>query len=132
MTDGSAVARVGDTSVMVTVVSKSKAASPGQSFMPLTVDYRQKAAAAGRIPTNFLRREIGSSEREILAGRMIDRSVRPVFPVGYFQETQLVCNLLSVDGVHDPDIVAINAASAALSVSDVPWDGPIAAVRIGS
>ncbi|CAG0919933.1 unnamed protein product [Notodromas monacha] len=87
---------------------------------------------AGRIPTNFLRREIGSSEREILAGRMIDRSVRPVFPVGYFQETQLVCNLLSVDGVHDPDIVAINAASAALSVSDVPWDGPIAAVRIGS
>ena len=79
--DGSAVASFGDTSVLVTAVSKAKS-SPAASFLPLTVDYRQKAAAAGRIPTNFLRREIGSSEREILTSRMIDRSLRPLFPEG--------------------------------------------------
>ncbi|XP_037500469.1 polyribonucleotide nucleotidyltransferase 1, mitochondrial [Rhipicephalus sanguineus] len=128
--DGSAVAQIGDTSVMVTVVSKRKPSSSA-SFLPLVVDYRQKAAAAGRIPTNFLRRELGPTEKEILTSRVIDRSLRPLFPAGYFYETQLVCNLLAVDGVNDPDIVSLNAASAALSLSDVPWNGPIGAVRVG-
>ncbi|XP_050037004.1 polyribonucleotide nucleotidyltransferase 1, mitochondrial [Dermacentor andersoni] len=128
--DGSAVAQIGDTSVMVTVVSKHKPSSSA-SFLPLVVDYRQKAAAAGRIPTNFLRRELGPTEKEILTSRVIDRSLRPLFPAGYFYETQLVCNLLAVDGINDPDIVSLNAASAALSLSDVPWNGPIGAVRVG-
>lgn len=128
--DGSAVASFGETAVLVTAVSKAKS-SPTASFLPLTVDYRQKAAAAGRIPTNFLRRELGTSEREILTSRMIDRSLRPLFPEGYFYETQVVCNLLSVDGVNDPEVLSINAASAALAVSDIPWNGPVAAVRMG-
>ena len=99
--------------------------------MPLTVDYRQKAAAAGRIPTNFLRRELGPTEKEILTSRMIDRSLRPLFPAGFFCETQIICNLLAVDGNNDPDVLCINAASAALAMSDIPWNGPVAAVRVG-
>uniref|UniRef100_A0A8C3B064 Polyribonucleotide nucleotidyltransferase 1, mitochondrial n=1 Tax=Cyclopterus lumpus TaxID=8103 RepID=A0A8C3B064_CYCLU len=121
--------KLGDTSVMVTAVSKTKP-SPSQ-FMPLVVDYKQKAAAAGRIPTNHLRRELGSTDNEILTSRLIDRSIRPLFPHGYFYDTQVVCNLLAVDGVNDPDVLAINAASAALSLSDIPWHGPIGAVRVG-
>uniref|UniRef100_A0A8B9XZW2 Polyribonucleotide nucleotidyltransferase 1 n=1 Tax=Bos mutus grunniens TaxID=30521 RepID=A0A8B9XZW2_BOSMU len=104
--DGSAVVQSGDTAVMVTAVSKTKP-SPSQ-FMPLVVDYRQKAAAAGRIPTNYLRREIGSSDKEILTSRVIDRSIRPLFPAGYFYDTQILCNLLAVDGVNEPDVLAIN------------------------
>ncbi|XP_051936128.1 polyribonucleotide nucleotidyltransferase 1, mitochondrial isoform X1 [Hippocampus zosterae] len=127
--DGSAVVQLGDTSVMVTAVSKTKP-SPSQ-FMPLVVDYRQKAAAAGRIPTNYLRRELGTTDNEILTSRLIDRSIRPLFPSGYFYDTQILCNLLAVDGVNDPDVLAINAASAALALSDIPWNGPIGAVRMG-
>lgn len=127
--DGSAVVQLGDTSVMVTAVSKTKP-SPSQ-FMPLVVDYRQKAAAAGRIPTNYLRRELGTTDNEILTSRLIDRSIRPLFPPGYFYDTQVLCNLLAVDGVNDPDVLAINAASAALALSDIPWNGPIGAVRVG-
>nr|XP_031531446.1 polyribonucleotide nucleotidyltransferase 1, mitochondrial [Vicugna pacos] len=119
--DGSAVVQCGD--------CKTKP-SPSQ-FMPLVVDYRQKAAAAGRIPTNYLRREIGSSDKEILTSRVIDRSIRPLFPAGYFYDTQILCNLLAVDGVNEPDVLAINGASVALSLSDIPWNGPIGAVRIG-
>ncbi|KAI4812306.1 hypothetical protein KUCAC02_023705 [Chaenocephalus aceratus] len=122
--DGSAVVKLGETSVMVTAVSKTKP-SPSQ-FMPLVVDYRQKAAAAGRIPTNHLRRELGITDNEILTSRLIDRAIRPLFPAGYFYDTQVVCNLLAVDGVNDPDVLAINAASAALALSDIPWNGPIA------
>ncbi|XP_013370178.1 PREDICTED: polyribonucleotide nucleotidyltransferase 1, mitochondrial isoform X2 [Chinchilla lanigera] len=127
--DGCAVVQSGDTAVMVTAVSKTKP-SPSQ-FMPLVVDYRQKAAAAGRIPTNYLRREIGSSDREILTSRIIDRSIRPLFPTGYFYDTQVLCNLLAVDGINEPDVLAINGASVALSLSDIPWNGPVGAVRIG-
>uniref|UniRef100_A0A8C8IW50 polyribonucleotide nucleotidyltransferase n=1 Tax=Oncorhynchus tshawytscha TaxID=74940 RepID=A0A8C8IW50_ONCTS len=127
--DGSAVVQLGDTTVMVTAVSKTKP-SPSQ-FMPLVVDYRQKAAAAGRIPTNHLRRELGTTENEILTSRLIDRAIRPLFPAGYFYDTQVLCNLLAVDGVNDPDVLAINGASAALTLSDIPWNGPIGAVRIG-
>uniref|UniRef100_A0A3P9M7R6 Exoribonuclease phosphorolytic domain-containing protein n=1 Tax=Oryzias latipes TaxID=8090 RepID=A0A3P9M7R6_ORYLA len=105
--DGSAVAQLGETSVMVTAVSKTKPTS--SQFMPLVVDYRQKAAAAGRIPTNYLRRELGTTDNEILTSRLIDRSIRPLFPPGYFYDTQVLCNLLAVDGVNDPDVLAINA-----------------------
>ena len=137
--DGSCVASIGGTSVLVTAVSKktntssdiaSQSVVPA-SFVPLTVDYRQKAAAAGRIPTNHLRRELGSSDQEILTSRVIDRSIRPQFPKGYGSETQVVCNLLSADGVHDPHVVALNGASAALALSDIPWNGPIGAARVG-
>nr|XP_055026669.1 polyribonucleotide nucleotidyltransferase 1, mitochondrial [Misgurnus anguillicaudatus] len=127
--DGCSVVKLGETSVMVTAVSKTK---PSVSqFMPLVVDYRQKAAAAGRIPTNYLRRELGTTDSEILTSRLIDRSIRPLFPAGYFYETQVLCNILAADGVNDPDILAINGASAALALSDIPWNGPIGAVRIG-
>lgn len=129
MADGCAVTRMGDTSVMVTAVAGSK--SSGTNFMPLLVDYRQKSAAAGRIPTNFLKRELGPTDKEILTSRLIDRSVRPLFPEGFSCETQLMCNLLAVDGVFDPDILSINAASAALSLSNIPWNGPVGAVRVG-
>ena len=128
---GSVVAKFGDTSVMSTVVRKDGSAASSSSVLPLTVNYRQKAAAAGRIPTNFFRRELGYTEHEILTSRIIDRSVRPLFEAGYSCETQIMCNLLAVDGVHDPDVLSINAASAVLSVSDIPWNGPVGAVRIG-
>ena len=130
MADGCAVATLGDTSVMVTTVSKSQASSPS-SFIPLVVDYRQKAAAAGRIPTNFLRRELGRTEHEILTSRLIDRSIRPLFPQKYNRETQIMCNMLALDGSNDPDVISINGASAALAVSDIPWNGPVGAVRVG-
>ncbi|KAK4313762.1 hypothetical protein Pmani_014918 [Petrolisthes manimaculis] len=130
LADGAAVARLGDTSVLITAVSKTRS-GPSPGFMPLTVDYRQKYAAAGRIPSNYLRRELAPSDKEILTSRIIDRSVRPLFPEGYFGDTQLSCQLLAVDSVYDPDVVSINAASAALAVSDIPWRGPVGAVRVG-
>lgn len=128
--DGSAVVSLGDTSVMVTAVCK-KQSSSNNSFLPLVVDYKQKAAAAGRIPTNFLRRELGPTEHEILTSRVIDRSIRPLFPEGFYFDTHIMCNLLAIDGLNDPDVIAINGASAALSVSDIPWNGPVGAVRVG-
>ncbi|XP_058460069.1 polyribonucleotide nucleotidyltransferase 1, mitochondrial [Malaya genurostris] len=129
--DGCSVVTIGDTAVMVTAVSRAKSTSSNSSFLPLVVDYRQKAAAAGRIPTNFLRRELGPSEKEILAARLVDRSVRPLFPIEFRSDTQLVCNMLAIDSSNLPDVQAINAASAALSLSDIPWNGPIGAVRVG-
>lgn len=126
--NGTAVCSTGDTSVMVTSVSKSKP-STNASFVPLTVDYRLKSAASGRIPTNFLRRELGPSEKEILSARLVDRSIRPLFSNEFRYETQIICNMLAMDSIHLPDILAINAASAALSLSDIPWNGPIGAVR---
>uniref|UniRef100_A0A8C3AYX6 Polyribonucleotide nucleotidyltransferase 1, mitochondrial n=1 Tax=Cyclopterus lumpus TaxID=8103 RepID=A0A8C3AYX6_CYCLU len=119
--------KLGDTSVMVTAVSKTKP-SPSQ-FMPLVVDYKQKAAAAGRIPTNHLRRELGSTDNEILTSRLIDRSIRPLFPHGYFYDTQVVCNLLAVDGVNDPDVLAINAGELKPSRPCFPKNN--SAVRVG-
>lgn len=133
--DGNAVATMGHTSVLATSVCKSKhppgTPVPPSPYVPLTVDYRQKSAAAGRIPTNFLRRETGPTDREILSGRVIDRSIRPLFPKGFGLDTQVICNLLSVDGSYDPDVVALNAASASLASSDIPWNGPVGAVRVG-
>lgn len=115
--------------MLVTAVSKTKPTP--SSFLPLVVDYRQKAAAAGRIPTNFLRRELGATDLEILTSRLIDRSLRPMFPKDYLYDTQVMCNLLAVDSMHDADVLSINAASAALSLSDIPWNGPVGAVRVG-
>lgn len=126
--DGCAVVSLGNTSVMVTAVCDHQSDS---SFLPLVVDYRQKAAAAGRIPTNFLRRELGPSEHEILTSRVIDRSIRPLFPKEFNFNTQIICNMLAIDSMNDPDVIAINGASAALSVSDIPWNGPVGAVRLG-
>lgn len=130
MANGAAVVQSGETAVMVTAVSKDSPASD-DSFMPLNVEFRMKAAAAGRIPTNYLRRELGHSEREILTARLTDRSIRPLFPKNYFSEVQIISNMLSADGTNDPEILCINAASMALALSDIPWDGPIGAVRIG-
>lgn len=125
--NGSAECKMGETSVMVTAVAKDKASTAG--FLPLTVDYRQKYAAAGRIPMNFLRRDMGKTDREILSARLIDRSLRPLFPSKYRCETQLVCNMLALDAMHSPDVLSINAASLALALSDIPFNGPVAAVR---
>ena len=127
LADGCAVAQLGNTAVMSTVC-RGKVTTT--SFLPLTVDYRQKAAAAGRIPTNFLRRELGQSEREILTSRMIDRSVRPMAAKGLVDEVGISCNLLAV-GVEDPEVLAINSASMALALSSLPWQGAVGAVRVG-
>lgn len=127
--DGSAIVSLGDTSVMVTAVCKDQLSS-NSSFLPLIVDYRQKAAAAARIPTNFLRRELGPTEHEILTSRVIDRSIRPLFPENFHFDTHIMCNMLAIDNANDPDVIAINAASAALSVSNIPWNGPVGAVEL--
>ena len=129
LADGSCVGSSGSTSVLTTCVGAASNGTP-QGFVPLTVDYRQKAAAAGRIPTNFLRRELGPSEKEILTARVIDRSLRPLFPKGYSSEVQVVANLLAIDGSNLPDVVALNAASASLAFSNIPWNGPIGNVRL--
>lgn len=128
LADGSSVAKFGETNVMVTAVSQDKLSK--SNFMPLTVDYREKASAGGRIPTNHLRRDLAPTDREILSSRLIDRSIRNSFPAGYFYDTQIACNVLSIDAVNDPDIIAINAACTALSLSNIPWNGPVGAIRI--
>ena len=130
-TNGACTCSLGDTSVLVTAVSIKPQKPASSSFVPLTVDYRQKAAAAGRIPMTHLRRDIGITEKEILTSRIIDRSIRPAFAKGFYYDTQVICNLLAVDGINDPDILAINGASASLSISDIPWNGPIGAARVG-
>jgi polyribonucleotide nucleotidyltransferase len=103
----------------------------GQDYFPLTVDYREKAAAVGKFPGGYFKREGRPSEKETLTSRMIDRPLRPLFPQGYFYDTQVISILLSADGQNDPDMLAINGASAALCVSDIPFGGPIGAVRVG-
>jgi polyribonucleotide nucleotidyltransferase len=127
--DGAAVVQLGETVVIVTAV----AAAPKEDldFFPLTVDYREKAAAAGKFPGGYFKREGRPTEKEILTCRMIDRPCRPLFPEGFYNDTQIIAIVLSVDGENDPDILAINGASAALAVSDIPWSGPIGAVRVG-
>src|SRR3954453_11863592 len=128
--DGSVIVQMGETIVLVAAVAATKA-KEGQDFFPLTVDYREKAAAAGKFPGGYFKREGRPAEKETLTSRMIDRPLRPLFPQGYFYDTQVISLLLSADGQNDPDILAINGASAALCVSDVPFAGPIGAVRVG-
>eukprot|EP00741_Cyanophora_paradoxa_P012235 tig00020603_g11822.t1 len=130
LADGACVAKQGGTTVLVTVCSDI--ASAGEAdFMPLSVDYFEKAFAVGKIPSTWLRREGATSEKETLSARLVDRSIRPLFPEGYSCDTQVICTALSADGEFDPDVLALNAASAAIVTSDVPWDGPVAAVRVG-
>ena len=130
LADGAALVTMGETVIIVTAVSATKV-KDGQDFFPLTVEYKEKAAAVGRIPGSYFRREGRPTEKEILTCRMIDRPLRPLFPKGYYYDTQVIAILLSADGQNDPDILALNGASAALMVSDIPWAGPIAAVRVG-
>src|ERR1017187_9880316 len=130
LADGAVVVSCGDTIVMVSAVSAT-AIKEGQDYFPLTVDYREKAAAVGKFPGGYFKREGRPSEKETLTSRMTDRPLRPLFPAGYLYDTQIISILLSADGENDPDILAINGASAALSVSDIPFAGPIGAVRVG-
>ncbi|WP_367359306.1 polyribonucleotide nucleotidyltransferase [Syntrophus sp. (in: bacteria)] len=128
--DGAVMVIYGDTVVMVTAVSLKKARE-GVDFLPLTVDYQEMTYAAGKIPGGFFKREGRPNEREVLTSRVIDRSIRPLFPKGYSYETQLVATLLSVDNENDSDVAALLGASAALEISDIPFKGPIAGVRVG-
>jgi polyribonucleotide nucleotidyltransferase len=130
LADGSVVVSCGETIVMASAVSATTI-KEGQDYFPLTVDYREKAAAVGKIPGGYFKREGRPSEKETLTSRMTDRPLRPLFPQGYFYDTQVISILLSADGENDPDILSINGASAALCVSDIPFKGPIGAVRIG-
>ncbi len=128
--DGSVVLRMGDTMILATVVS-SQDAKEGVDFLPLTVDYREKYAAAGRIPGGFFRREARPSEGEILIMRIVDRALRPLFPDDYHAEVQVMMQLLSYDGVNNPDTLVGLAASTAIAVSDIPFNGPVSHVRVG-
>src|SRR5437868_1786820 len=130
LADGAVVVSCGDTMVLASAVS-APIIKEGQDYFPLTVDYREKAAAVGKFPGGYFKREGRPTEKETLTSRMIDRPLRPLFPQGYFYDTQIISILLSADGGNDPDILAINGASAALCVSDIPFAGPIGAVRIG-
>ena len=128
--DGSVLATYGDTKVLATVVS-AKEPKPGQDFFPLTVNYQEKTYAAGRIPGGYFKREGRPSEKETLVSRLIDRPIRPLFPEGYKCDTQVVVTVLAHDLENDPDVVALVAASAALTLSGIPFMGPVGAARVG-
>ncbi|TCM87001.1 polyribonucleotide nucleotidyltransferase [Rhodovulum steppense] len=128
--DGSVIATLGETSVMANVTF-AKAAKPGQDFFPLTVHYQEKYYAAGKVPGGFFKREARPSEKETLTARLIDRPIRPLFAPGFKNEVLVMCTVLSHDLVNDPDIVAMIATSAALTISGVPFMGPIAGCRVG-
>lgn len=128
--DGAVLIQQGETIVLVTAVS-AREAKEGQSFFPLTVDYREYGYAAGRIPGGYFKREGRPTEKEILTSRLTDRPLRPLFPEGYLNETQVISMVISADEHHDPDVLSITAASAALYLSDIPFTNPIAGVRVG-
>ena len=128
--DAAVMARLGDTAVLCTVVAE-KSPRPGLDFFPLTVNYQEKAYAAGRIPGGFFKREARPSEKETLTSRLIDRPIRPLFAKGFRNETQIVCTVMSHDLENDPDMVALVGTSAALTLSGIPFLGPIAGARVG-
>jgi polyribonucleotide nucleotidyltransferase len=128
--DGAVMARFGDTMVLATVVA-SKEANEDLDYFPLQVEYREKAASAGKIPGGFFKREARPSEKEILSARLIDRPIRPMFPDWFQNETQIIVTVYSSDQEHDGDVLGAVAASAALMISDIPFEGPIAEVRVG-
>src|SRR3978361_259688 len=128
--DGAVVATYGETVVLATVVA-AKTPREGVDFLPLTVDYQEKTYAAGRIPGSYFKREGRPSEKETLVSRLIDRPIRPLFASGWRNETQVIVTVLSHDMENDPDIVALVAASAALTLSGAPFMGPIGAARVG-
>jgi polyribonucleotide nucleotidyltransferase len=128
--NGSVMVRYGDTMVLVTAVA-SKEAKEDKGFFPLQVEYREKTSAAGKFPGGFIKREGRPSEKEILSSRLIDRPIRPLFPEDFKNETQIIASVLSFDGENDSDVLGAIGASAALTISDIPFDGPIAQIRIG-
>src|SRR5918912_2738131 len=127
---GSVVVRSGDSVVLVTATSAEKP-KPGATFFPLTVDYREYMYAAGKFPGGFIKREGRPSEKEILTSRLIDRPIRPLFPEGFSNETQVIALVLSADPEHDPGILAIVGAGAALAISDIPFHHVLGGVRVG-
>src|SRR5579864_3805381 len=128
--DGAVLATYGETTVLCTAVA-AKSGQPGRDFFPLTVNYQEKTFAAGKIPGGFFKREGRPSEKETLTSRLIDRPIRPLFVPGFINETQVVCTVLSHDLENDPDIVALVGSSAALTLSGIPFLGPIAGARVG-
>src|SRR6201990_104979 len=128
--NGSVVVRSGDSVVLVTACAAENP-KPGQGFFPLTVDYREYTYAAGKIPGGYIKREGRMSEKETLTSRMIDRPMRPLFPEGFLNETQIIAMVLSADPEHDPGILGIVGAGAALAISDVPFHHFVSAVRVG-
>lgn len=128
--DGAVLVTLGETMVLVTAVGRREL-KPGQDFFPLTVNYQEKAYAAGRIPGGFFKREGRPTEKETLTSRLIDRPLRPLFPKGFLNEVQVIATVLSVDQENDPDIPAMIGASAALAISGIPFQGPIGAARVG-
>ena len=127
--NGAVMVRQGDTMVLVTAVA-ARQGREGIDFFPLTVDYQEKTYAAGKIPGGFFKREGRLSDRETLTSRLIDRPLRPLFPKGFTCETQIIATVMSTDNEHDPAILALTGASAALMISDIPFNGPVAAVRV--
>src|SRR6202021_60375 len=127
---GAAVLRFGHTVVLAPAPSNPEPRE-GIDFFPLTVDYREYTYAGGRIPGGFIKREGRPSEKEILTSRQIDRPIRPLFPEGFRNETQVIAFVLSADKENDPDVIGINGAGAALALSDIPFGGPVGAVRVG-
>ncbi|MFZ5494389.1 MAG: polyribonucleotide nucleotidyltransferase [Verrucomicrobiota bacterium] len=130
LANGAVNVNIGETNVFVTACV-AQTMRPGQDFFPLTVDYRDKYAAAGRFPGGYFKREGRPSEKEILTSRLCDRPCRPLFPEGFLNEVQIIGQLMSADQLNDSDIPMVNGASAALAISDIPWNGPIGAVRVG-
>jgi polyribonucleotide nucleotidyltransferase len=128
--DGAVLATLGET-VVLCAVTAAKTVKPGQDFFPLTVHYQEKFSAAGRIPGGFFKRERGATEKETLTSRLIDRPIRPLFPEGFYNEVLVIAQVMSYDGENEPDVLAMIAASAALTLSGIPFMGPIAAARVG-
>src|ERR1700709_761233 len=128
--DGAVLATYGET-VVLCAVTAARSVKEGQDFFPLTVHYQEKFSASGRIPGGFFKRERGATEKETLTSRLIDRPIRPLFPDGFYNEVLVIAHVLSYDGENEPDILALVAASAALTLSGVPFMGPVGAARIG-
>jgi len=128
--DGAVIATLGET-VVLCAVTAAKSVKPGQDFFPLTVHYQEKFSSAGRIPGGFFKRERGATEKETLTSRLIDRPIRPLFPEGFYNEILVIAQVMSYDGENEPDILALVAASAALTLSGVPFMGPVGAARVG-
>src|SRR3978361_2459201 len=128
--DGAVMATLGET-VVLCAVTAAKSVKEGQDFFPLTVHYQEKYSAAGRIPGGFFKRERGATEKETLTSRLIDRPIRPLFPEGVYNEINVICEVLSYDGENETDVMAMVAASAALTIAGVPFMGPIGAARVG-
>ena len=131
LANGAVTISKGETTLFVSATAAEELRSPDQDFFPLTVDYREKFAAAGRFPGGYFRREGKPSDKEILTSRLCDRPLRPLFPEGFLNEVQVIGLLLSADQINDSDVLMVNGASAALLCSDIPWNGPIAGIRLG-